>query len=1078
MPSNRLEILVTGDAKQFTEGTLGEVNRAVNDTVAQVVAQSQKMALGLGAVAAAGGALIQGFVSKAGEMQQFEATLTAFTGSAEAAREKLASFADFAATTPFDLPGVVKAGITLQSLGLDADALLPRVGNLAAVMGRDISEAALLFGKAMKGSRDGLQSLFDAGIVTKETLEELGANIDKSGAIAVEGADNIEALQGALQKLVDTKFGSVMENQSKTLAGALSNLEDSLGQAQAALGKELVPTVEVAARSLTSVLEAVRNMDPFMRSLIANGLLAGTMFAAVGAAIATFNLAIVPATAFLTQYATAAQASVVANTEAAVAAHAASVALVTQTEAEVAAAAALVAEAQAAAANAVTKEGSILAAEGLAIAETELAAATEAAAAANLQYTGTAGGVIGAMGAQTTAAAGLSGRLVAMATSVGGIALGLGLLVGGGLLIATASWNAYTEATEKTIAVSENQLRAFYEQKDVVLEAAQAVKEWGDASEQAVDQVRRSLVAMGKDDLDVTRAIAGNGELLKKLNEQLAEAEDAGTDTTQLKAQIAEYEKRNEVLTKARHNMRGMHDEEVAAANFKAQTQKAEQAALDKLVESYKRKSSTGQFESDKEQLASLDEVLSKIGTQHKAWQDLHDSRARLSRAAAAEDKKSADDAAKVQEDKRKERLAGEMHVIDLIVGSDKAAIQKRIALLTQLRDGSLVSKDERMKIEIDLAREVEALEKSKADAAKKAAAEKKKAEEEKKKQDAENARAAEKLLEAQQKGNQADLVVLQERLKRGEDVVSQIEEEIAKRDELAAAIVRQKAKDEGVGKSAKARADLEMAADAEISAQKKRSDKEVEDIRRDQAAKRKQEQSDAATLRAKEAKAQEDDLREQLLAGGKVGDELKSKVKERYQAEEAGLRAKAEANKLDKSATEQANIERQLKLDLLNLAKDKRKEEEAIAEALRKQTDEQKTQQGFTLGNVTEGAGGAGDFSAFDLTAGKSKDKKKTADQVKRDQAKDKASSGADSDGKTMDGPAEGGITGQINANERSKLSAKHEEQQGKMIALLEQIVSNQAKPATVEVKGGGAASGGPTADKDWRTSTNKVGD
>lgn len=1040
---------------------------------------------------AAGGALLASFVGKAAEMESFELQLTALTGSSETARAKLQQMTDFAAKTPFDLPGVVSAGTVLTGLGASIDAQLPRAANLASVMRRDLSEAGLIWGKSLKGSQDGLQSLYDAGITTREELETFGAVL-KDGVVQVDGS-NLEKLQGALEKMVDTKFGGVMAEQSKGIEASLSSLGDAVGQVQASLGEGLVPTVKNVSDGLTGLLNQFKALDPGTRTFITTGILLGTVLSGVAAAGAALTAVLLPATAMWGAYTTAAQASAASTLQNAVANHAATVTLVEQTAAEVAAAQALVAEARAAVANATSKEAGIIASEALAIAETELAAATEANVAANAQYTSSTAAVIGAQNAQTAASTTLLGRMVALATT----GLGPLILLLGAVALALAGYTAYLEnsnaAAEKQVQAGEKQVRMLHEQRDVTIAAAEAVKKYGDDTEAAAEQVEAALRKAGNTDLDVTQSLAANMKILQGLYEQLSDARFTGDDTKQLEEQIKRYEQRNAVLREARTDMRGLYDAQQKASADQAAALKKEQDAVEKLLARYKEKASRGVFASNKEELAALDEVLGRIGKQHKDYAELKDARVKLTRDAAAEEKKATEDAAKAAEKVRKEQFDQQAGQIELIVGSDQNAIARRIALLQQLRDGTLANAEERHKIEVDLARELESLEKSKAAAAKAAEEEKKKAAEE-------SAKARQVAAEAEKKQAETTLEATREKFARGEDVLGQLRQEIEARDAIAAKVEREKAAAAGVGKSAATRAALEKQADAEIAANRQKSQSELEKLEREGAKRQAEQRASGAEDTAKAKSQEEAKFRARFEAGEKVEVQLKAAMERRQAAEREAIRRRGEAELAGTTnVSDRQRIQRDMQLELNDLASKQVAEQRALTEELEKQKrlkeDAKKSE--FSLGGVS-GVEGAGDFSAFDVKRSEKDDrlKKVQEDQRKAERlagdttsggfpgiggapgggssAKSADKSGDKSATKPGDKSADAGPAAPFSAT-LEMMAAALESMKNSLLVQTQLLQQIQANPVKVDVTG----AGGPAAPApDWRTSTNKTGD
>jgi hypothetical protein len=96
---------------------------------------------GLASVAAAVGQVKIG-VSGAAALEQTKISFTALYGSATEAEKRLKELQRFAATTPFELPGLQQAAIKLKSVGVEADAVIPMltaIGDTAAVLGAPAS---------------------------------------------------------------------------------------------------------------------------------------------------------------------------------------------------------------------------------------------------------------------------------------------------------------------------------------------------------------------------------------------------------------------------------------------------------------------------------------------------------------------------------------------------------------------------------------------------------------------------------------------------------------------------------------------------------------------------------------------------------------------------------------------------------------------------------------------------------------------------------------------------------------------------------------------------------------------------
>lgn len=232
----------------------------------------------------------QDAIATAGEFEQLRAKLVTIQKSSETASETFEYAKTLAASTPFDVKGVVDAAVQLEVYGQNSKELLPVVANLASAMGGDLSAAATAMGRALSGSSEGLQSLRDSFGVNTDKLVKFGAALNKQGGIAVDNAENIEKLKKALVGLVNTEFEGGIERQAKTIAGAMANVEDQVTNTKAAIGDVFAPYVSVISEQVVNLLEKMQGFAPVIA--VVGGLaaattgLAGTFITAAASAVA------------------------------------------------------------------------------------------------------------------------------------------------------------------------------------------------------------------------------------------------------------------------------------------------------------------------------------------------------------------------------------------------------------------------------------------------------------------------------------------------------------------------------------------------------------------------------------------------------------------------------------------------------------------------------------------------------------------------------------------------------------------------------------------------------------------------
>jgi hypothetical protein len=244
--------------------------------------------------AATGLALLGGSILKtAGEFELLRGKLNAVLGDSEKAAASFDRAVAKAAQTPFDVAGVVKATISLETFGVSAEENLDRVLNLGAAFG-DLDNATLAFAKAASGSLEGFESLRNTYSISTAVLKQYGGAVDEQGQVMARTTKQIAQNREALQRIIDLKFSGAVEAQSKTLVGAFSNLQDSVKNVAAGFGNTLVPAATTVAKTLSSALDVVNNLSTGMKTTLVVAGVATTgllgMAAAATAVVAGLGL--------------------------------------------------------------------------------------------------------------------------------------------------------------------------------------------------------------------------------------------------------------------------------------------------------------------------------------------------------------------------------------------------------------------------------------------------------------------------------------------------------------------------------------------------------------------------------------------------------------------------------------------------------------------------------------------------------------------------------------------------------------------------------------------------------------------
>lgn len=258
---------------------------------------------GLFGAALAGGATIavKSWLDAAGDFEQTKIAFTTMLGGAEEANKKLAELSSFAAKTPFTLKGVENNARLLMAMGIESDNVIPTLkslGDVSAGLSVDLERIALNYGQvATQGKLTGveLKDFLRAGV---PLLSELAKNLNKTEAEIKEmvsrGEIGFEAVEDAFRSMTGEggKFANLMEEQSKSFKGQMSNIEDSVELLSREMGAALLPIVKDLASAIQKVVQWFAELSPETKEIIAKVTVAVGVFGALLAVVGLVGAAI------------------------------------------------------------------------------------------------------------------------------------------------------------------------------------------------------------------------------------------------------------------------------------------------------------------------------------------------------------------------------------------------------------------------------------------------------------------------------------------------------------------------------------------------------------------------------------------------------------------------------------------------------------------------------------------------------------------------------------------------------------------------------------------------------------------
>lgn len=249
-----LKFDITGDNGNMLSALQG-VQNGVRQTQ-RVVEQSgqgveQAFSKVQSAAAAAAGAfsakeLVRNVLEVRGQFQQLEVAFTTMLGSADKANDLMSQLVRTAATTPFDLKSVSEGAKQLLAYGTQADEVngtLIRLGDIAAGLSIPLNDLVYLYGTTMTQGRmftQDLRQFQGRGIPIADELAKIfGVTKDKVGELVTAGKVGATEVQKAIENMTNagSRFGGLMEAQSHTITGQISNIEDAIDSMFNDIGK-------------------------------------------------------------------------------------------------------------------------------------------------------------------------------------------------------------------------------------------------------------------------------------------------------------------------------------------------------------------------------------------------------------------------------------------------------------------------------------------------------------------------------------------------------------------------------------------------------------------------------------------------------------------------------------------------------------------------------------------------------------------------------------------------------------------------------------------------------------------------
>ena len=276
---------ITGDNSNFLR-KLREVETGVTNTSKEI----EKNGLGIEDMfnkmtkaAAAFGAgftakeLIQNIIQARGEIQQLEVAFTTMLGSGEKANVLMAQLIETAVKTPFELRDVADGARQLLAYGFaaeDVNQTLIRLGDIAAGLSIPLGDLIYVYGTTMTQgrlyTRDLIQFTTRGIPMIDELAKQLGVAKSEVQGLIEAGRVGFPEVQKVIESLTNEggKFGGLMEAQSKTITGQISNIGDSFSMMLNDIGKANEGIINDALSSVSYLIENYEKVGKILIELV------------------------------------------------------------------------------------------------------------------------------------------------------------------------------------------------------------------------------------------------------------------------------------------------------------------------------------------------------------------------------------------------------------------------------------------------------------------------------------------------------------------------------------------------------------------------------------------------------------------------------------------------------------------------------------------------------------------------------------------------------------------------------------------------------------------------------------------
>lgn len=251
--------------------------KSIDDVISNIQ-NSMNIAIGGWSI----GKFVNQMMQVRGQFQQTEMAFKTMLQSEEKADALMKQMIRTAAITPFGVEDVTEGAKQLLAFNVaaeDVNKTLIGLGDVAAGMGLNLKDLVMLYGTTIaKGKMDtmDLYQFLNRGIpIADEIAKVMGLDVTnaikevqkqiKAGKVTSDVF--IQAMQSMTAE--GSKFGGLMEAQSKTITGQISNIEDAIEQMFNELGKSQEGVINTGLGVVSTLVENWETVGKVLMTVVA-----------------------------------------------------------------------------------------------------------------------------------------------------------------------------------------------------------------------------------------------------------------------------------------------------------------------------------------------------------------------------------------------------------------------------------------------------------------------------------------------------------------------------------------------------------------------------------------------------------------------------------------------------------------------------------------------------------------------------------------------------------------------------------------------------------------------------------------